>query len=361
MTEGLFTSQGPVFKVDGETRGDLGRDLLHLEIEEGTLGLRSLVAHFLAVGPAGGSSESQLYLDGAVLDFGKSVEVSLGPPGGERIVFRGVISGFEASFEEAEPPVVALFAEDKLMKLRMTRRSKTYRDTTDAGIAQAIASEHGLTAEASAGGPTYDVVQQWNMSDLAFLRQRAELVQAEIWIDEDTLHFEARPSRAGTEITLVQGNHLLSVQLRADLSHQRTKVRVSGYDAGARALIEEEAAGDAIQAEVASGRTGPDVLERALGERVSARVRDVPLAQAEAAAFARAEMLRRARAFVTVVGTTRGTPDMVVGSKLTLEGVGAPFEGGGYHATRVRHTYDLKVGHRTHFQAERATVNEASR
>jgi hypothetical protein len=40
--------------------------------------------------------------------------------------------------------------------------------------------------------------------------------------------------------------------------------------------------------------------------------------------------------------------------------VGAPFEGGGYHATRVRHTYDLQQGHRTHFHAERATINEAS-
>jgi phage protein D len=71
-------------------------------------------------------------------------------------------------------------------------------------------------------------------------------------------------------------------------------------------------------------------------------------------------MLRRARSFVTVVGITRGSPDMVVGSKLTLQRVGHPFDGGGYYVMRVLHTYDLMYGHRTHFVAERPTVQGGS-
>jgi phage protein D len=71
-------------------------------------------------------------------------------------------------------------------------------------------------------------------------------------------------------------------------------------------------------------------------------------------------MLRRARRFVTVSGLTRGSPDMVVGSRLTLNQVGQPFEGAGYYATRVRHTYDHGSGLRTYFEAERATVNEVT-
>jgi phage protein D len=101
------------------------------------------------------------------------------------------------------------------------------------------------------------------------------------------------------------------------------------------------------------------VLRRAFGERVSHRVRDVPLTDDEARGWARAEMLRRARGFVTAAGTTNGTPDMVVGSRLSLDRVGKPFTGGGYYVTRVRHSYDRSNGYRTHFEAERATVNEA--
>src|SRR5262249_30767976 len=109
--------------------------------------------------------------------------------------------------------------------------------------------------------------------------------------------------------------------------------------------------------EISGGRTGPDVLQRAFGERVSFRVREVPLTSGEARAWARAEMLRRARGFVRVSGTTRGSPDMIVGSKLTLERVGGPFSGDGYYVTRVCHTYGSH-GHRTTFEAERPTLKD---
>jgi phage protein D len=242
----------------------------------------------------------------------------------------------------------------------MTRRMKTYKQVTDADIAQAIASEHSLQAQVDAEGPTYDVVQQWNMSDLAFLRERARKIQAEIWFGDNALNFKTRDKRTATELTLVQGNQLIELQARADLAHQRTKVKVSGYDASQRESVDEEAGSDAIQAEVSGGRTGPSALEQAFGERVSYRVREAPLTTAEARDWARAEMLRRSRGFVTAIGTTRGSPDMIVGSRLTFERTGHPFDGAGYYATSVRHTYDLKDGHRTHFVAERATIQEGA-
>ena len=361
MTERLLVSSAPVFEVEDRVVGELARDLMRLEVEEDTAGLKTLTARLLAHGPEPGSSEeAQLYLDGATLDFGKPLAVSIGPDHGARTIFRGFVSAIEAKFQEEQEPEVVLFAEDQFMKLRMTRRSKSYEDVTDAQIAEAIAAEHGFNVDADADGPGYDVVQQWNMSDLAFLRQRARLIQAELWFQEDTLHFKTREKRTGTELTLVQGNHIIHLEARADLAHQRTAVKVSGYDANQRDVIDEEAGPEAIDAEVAGGRTGLSIVERAFGERVSYRVREAPLADGEAAAWARAEMLRRARGFVQVAGTTRGTPDLVVGSRLTLERAGRPFNGPGYYVTRVCHTYDLIDGHRTHFSAERPTVQEAA-
>jgi hypothetical protein len=48
---------------------------------------------------------------------------------------------------------------------------------------------------------------------------------------------------------------------------------------------------------------------------------------------------------------------MIVGSKLTLQRAGTPFDGGEYYVTRVLHTYQLTTGFRSAFDAERATVN----
>ena len=115
-----------------------------------------------------------------------------------------------------------------------------------------------------------------------------------------------------------------------------------------------------VEAEISGGRTGPRAVDLALGGSTTLRVRETPLSSEEASAWATAEMLRRSRRFVCVTGTTRGSPDMVVGSQLTLADVGAPFDGDGYYVTRVRHTVDLVRGLRTHFEAERATVNEVA-
>lgn len=361
MIEPLLVSTAPVFEVEGEVQGHLANDLVRLEVDESTSGLKTLTVVLLAQGQLRGSREQGLrYLDGDILDFGKELVISIGPADTARTIFKGHLSALEARWRSGQPPEVAVFAEDKLMDLRMTRRFRTYEDVTDADIASAIASEHGLTPRVDAEGPTYDRVQQWNQSDLAFLRQRGRLIQAEIWLLDDALYFQTRDRRTATELTLVQENDLIECRLRADLAHQRTKVKVSGYDAAAREAIDEEAEGSVIDSEASEGLTGPAVLERAFGERVSHRVREVPLLGEEASAWAEAEMRRRARRFVTVCGTTRGTSDLVVGSRVTLEGVGHIFEGPSYYVTRVTHTYDAAEGHRTRFQAERATVQEGA-
>ena len=360
MTD-LFSSKAPVFKVNGEVKGELARDVSHLEIEEATDGLKALTLALIAQGPRGNASEEQLlYLDGAMVDFGKTIEVSIGPADNARIIFKGPISAIEVQFAEGAEPHVSVYAEDKLMDLRMTRRIKTWENMSDADIASAIATANGIDADCAATGPTYKVVQQWNQSDLAFLRERARLIQAEVWFENDRLCFKTRGNRTATSMPLVQGRDLLNVQIRADLAHQRTKVKTSGFDATQRDRIDEEAGADAIQAEISGGRTGPAILQQAFGDRISYRVRENPLVASEASAWASAEMLRRCRSFVTAIGVTDGTPDMVVGSKLSLDRVGKPFEGDGYYVVRVCHTYDLERGYRTHFEAQRPSISSGA-
>jgi phage protein D len=350
----LYGSSAPVFLVDGQRRPELARDLLRLEVSEDTQGLKRLAARFTAWGPQpNGNDEDELYFDGQVLDFGKRIEVSVGPAASARLVFSGVISAIEAHYEEDREPQLQLLAEDALMKLRLQQRCRTWRSSGDADIARAIAAEHGLRAEVNADGPTHDVVQQFNQSDLAFLRERARLLQAELWCADGALHFATREQRGGSSLTLVNGNQLLRLQARADLAHQRSQVHVNGYDPSQREALDEQAGSDAVRAEAGAGRLGCEVLTQALGEFPVQRVREVPLDGPTASAWARAEMQRRARAFVRVKGLTSGTPDMVVGSMLTLERVAPPFAGGRYRVTQLTHSYDLTQGLRTAFEAER--------
>lgn len=356
MPELVLSSTAPVFAVDGQTRGGLGRDLVRLAVDHSTAGLASLEATFLAAGSAGDSPGLLTGLDVDPIALGARLRVSIGQPGSERTVFEGTVSAVEARFDHRRAPRLVLLAEDALMALRATVRSRTFEDATDDDIVQRIASDHGLRATVDADGPTYAVVQQWNQSDLGFLRDRAARLGAEVWADGDTVHVATRDRRQGTDVTLVQGSDLVVLDVRADLAEQRTTVAVAGYDVNDRARIHEQAGADAVRSETSGGRLGPDVLSDTAGDVGVVRTHDVPLTAAEARAWARAEQLRRGRRFVTAVGVTNGTPDLVVGSRVTLERVGRPFEGGGYYATRVRHTYDLTDGHRTEVHLERAAV-----
>jgi phage protein D len=359
MTEAPVRTVTRVFEVDGEVVGELARDCIRLEVCEGIEGLRTMQAHFAAAGAGAlGSQDQLLHVDGSTVDLGSTLKVALGFEHQTRFVFEGQVSGMELILGDGDTAVAAVHAEDALMRLRMTRRMRTYNRVTDAEIAAELAGEHGLQADVDADGPRYDVVQQANQSDLAFLRERARLLQAELWCTGRTLHFRSRAAREGTKLTLVGGRDLLRACLVADLAHQRSEVVVTGWDAGLKELIDERAGPDVVEAEVTGGRTGARLVATALGDSTSLRVREAALTAEEAGAWARAEMLRRGRRFVCVAGTADGNADMVVGSRLTLQRVGGPFEGDGYYVSRLRHTFDLQEGFRTRFEAERATLNE---
>src|SRR5262245_36708865 len=126
MTEPALATTAPVFTVNGQLVRDLARDCVRLEVTEGVEGLRTMRAHFLAVGAgATGPPQPMLHLDGRTLDLGKGIKVGVGPDSAQRFVFEGVISAIETVLDDAEPAVAVVHAEDELMRLRMTRRMKT--------------------------------------------------------------------------------------------------------------------------------------------------------------------------------------------------------------------------------------------
>ncbi len=357
----LFDATAPKFYVGGQERIALARDAAHVLVEETGAGLKRLSLTLDALGPQRGARDEQLlYLDGDIIDFGAEIKVAMGRASQPVTVFSGKISAFGLALEQGAGPRVQVFAEDTLMALRMARRFKTYENVSDADLVQEIAGLHGLRADAAAAGPTMKLVQQWNQSDLAFLRDRARRLAADVWVDDGVLHMATRDRRTANKLTLIQGNDLIALDVRADLAHQRSSVKVGGFDAAGKDAIDEEADATVVRPEAGGGRTGIDVLQPALGEFTSHHVRDVPLQDDQARAWGKAGLLRRARRFVTAHGVTIGSPGMTVGSLLRLERIGRLFEGDGYYVTRVSHSFDTVVGFRTSFEAERGWIASAA-
>ncbi len=354
-TTDFLVSSLPTIKIAGRTDASLAQGLLALSVHEHIDGLADCE---LQVGNWGLSNDATdfLYFDRRTLDFGKSIEVSLG----ETPLFKGKISGLEAGYPQSSVPVLTVLAEDRLQDLRMTRRTRTFAEASDADVMRQIANDHGLTPSIEASGPTHKVLAQVAQSDLAFLRARARALNVELWITDSTLHVAPRASRpGGTPVKLGYARELREFTVLADLADQRSSVTVTGWDPAAKKAISETADDGDLGGEAAGGDTGASILGSAFAQRKETIVVDVPLTVADAQARAKAHFTRRARRFVTARGLADTQPGLRVGAKVKVVGVGPLFEGE-YYVTETRHLFDAAFGLRTEFMVERSWLGRAA-
>ena len=348
-TEPRITAARPSIQIGGQDSPSLAEGLLALRVHESAEGQSGCEATFGNWG-AKDKRTTFLYFDRALLDFGKEITIGLKTD----VLFRGRISGIEAGFPEGGGPRLTVLAEDRHGDLRMTRRTRSFTNITDAGVFSQIADDHGLSADVQLAGPTYRILTQLNQSDLAFLRDRARTVDAELWMDGTTLTARSRTGRAATTpLRLGYGNELREFTVLADLAGQRAGVTVSGWDVAAKRALAETASETVITGELAGGQSGAGALAVAFGGRAEHVVHSVPLTAAEARVRAETLYKRIARRFLTAHGIAETSGGLRVGANVTLDHLGDLFSGT-YYISHLTHRFDDEQGLRTEFTAERA-------
>ena len=351
-------SPRPTISMDGREEAALSQQLQSLFVEETTDGLYRCELTFVNWGPRDGSV-GFLYFDRALLEFGKKIKVEMGAGDAAGTLFEGRITALEGRFAGSRPPELLVMAEDRLQDLRMTRRTRTFEQVSDADVIRQVAQAHGLQADVSFSGPTYKVVAQVNQSDLALARERARAAGAELWIEGDTLKAKTRLSRGGGSLALSYGQGLHELSVAADLAHQTTGFTVSGWDVSGKQGVQHQAAGSVVSGELHGGDAGSAVLQQALGARPQQAVHDLPMNANEAQALAEAHFARCARRFVVGHGIAEGDARLRVGAELELKQVGPLFDGK-YFVTRVRHSFDAVNGFRSGFTVERPALGKAA-
>lgn len=343
----------PSISVGGQAKQLLTDAIVSLRIEEHVDGLYECEVAFLNWGTTGGGV-GFLHFDRQVLDFGKELVVAYGAA----TLFSGRVTGIEGRFTEGSPPTLTVLAEDRLQDLRMTRRTRTFAAMSDSAIFNQIAGDHSLTPDVRVTGPTHKVVAQLNQSDLAFLRERARAVGAELRVSDQTLSVGPR-QRGGTPLRLGYGNELRRLEVVADLAHQRSSVDVTGWDVAGKQALKESAGDSVVSGEVGRDESGASVLSSALGQRKETVAHSVPITSQEARARAEALFCDRARRFVTGRGVAHTNGGLRVGAFVKLEGLGPLFTGD-FYLSEVRHLFDSAKGMRTEFAVERPGLGRAA-
>lgn len=343
----------PRISLAGNDEPALAAGLITLLIVETTQGLYRCEATFGNWGEVDGAP-GFLYFDRRKIDFGKALQIKKD----DELLFDGRITAIEARFPSESPPEIVVLAEDRFQDLRMTRRTRTFADQSDSAVMQQIASDHGLSPSVTLSGPSHKVLAQVNQSDLAFLRDRARAVGAELWMDDRTLYAKARDDRSGTPKRLGWKHELREYTVLADLAGQRSAVVASGWDVAGKQALSYEATESVISGEVSGDSSGASILSSALGDRKEGLAHAVPLTRQETQARAEAYYKQTARRFLVGHGVAETSGDLRVGKWVDLQGLG-PLFSGRYYLAEVHHLFDGAGGLRTEFTAERAGLGQA--
>lgn len=360
MSEALLSplayySARPTLRLDGQDDERAATQLQSLTMQEQEGGLSSLELVFNAFGPHESGAPGLLFEDERLLAFGTRVQVYAGEAGAPTAIFDGHVSALELAMDSEGPPRLVAWAEDRLAGARLERLSATYENRSLADIVGTVAARHGLTPRVTGLTEPLPLAVQFNESDLAFLRRLLQRCGADLQVVGDELQVGVRAEVSRNRIELQMGSQLYRLRAVADLAHQVTALKVTGFDPEQGQAVEGDGAGAALGP--GRGRTGAELLSRALGPREQRSAHRLALSAGEATALAEMEYAQRARRFVRVEGVCEGNPALRVGTELALRGAGPRFDNS-FAVTACTHRYDMRRGYETAFVAEGAYLGQ---
>jgi phage protein D len=349
LTQNAVYSAIPTVQIDGQANDKVTAQLLSIEMREQEGGMSSLEMRFSNFGSFSTGLADLVFEDGAVLKLGAAVLVYAGDASSPTEIFRGKITALEGRFPDSGPPDLVVLAEDALQGARMQRRTKNWDSATLTQIAQQVATNLGLTPVLAGLDANIGTQQQFNESDLHFLRRLLARYDADVQIVGAELHASPRSQAQRNSIEIDLNSQLKEVRVIADLSHQVTQVTATGWDynQGQRISVTSQTTSFGP----GSGQAGKDWLQQALSTRSEQLGQFTSLNSQEAQALVDAEFAQRIRSFVVAHGVSEGNPNLRVGTYLQLAGLGPRFSNT-YYTTATVHHFDTQGGYQTRFRAE---------
>lgn len=340
----------PTLRFNGQPDARASALVQGMRMDEGEGGMRALELELSNWASTSDGNAGLAFDAGGTVRLGVPIEVYSGEVLTPREIFRGHVTALEHRQTRGQPPVLRLCAEDALMAARMARRSRVYGDQSPADIVRAVAGDLGLTPVVTGLSSPVATWSQLDETDLAFLRRLLARFDADLQVVGTELHVSPRADVQRARISLDALDDLRSIAVCADLAEQVTAVHVRGWDAVRGRAVEADVTA-AANPGPGQGRDGASVLRDAFGERPDNLGHLAVSGQDEAQALAEAAFDRRARRFVRACGVTEGNPNLRVGVRLGLSGLGTRFDND-YYVVHTCHRFDMQDGYRTEFTAE---------
>lgn len=349
LTQNAVYSAIPTVQVDGQANDKVTSQLLGMEMREHETGMSSLELRLSNFGAFASGIADMVFEDGTIIKLGTELKIYAGAVDSPTEIFRGKVTAIEGRFPGNNPPELVVLAEDALQSARMQRRTKNWESIKLSDLASQIANGLGLTPVIDGLDANINTQQQFNETDLHFLRRMLARYDADVQIVGTELHASPRSQTQRNQMELDLNSQLKQVRVVADLAHQVTKVTATGWDYQQGQEI--SVSSQTTQLGPGAGATGTQWQQKAFATRTEHIGRFSALDSADAQALVDAEYAQRARGFVVAHGVSEGNPNLRVGSYLKLNGLGPRFSNTYYTSSTVHH-FDTANGYETRFCAE---------
>ena len=271
-------------------------------------------------------------------------------------LIEGEITALEAEFDSTGTYTV-IRGYDQAHRLFRGRRTETYIQSTASDAATKVAQRAGLSVgKIESTSTVFDHLSQGGVTDWEFLESLAKQIGYEIAVKNGKLDFR-KPQKADTApaggkaaaenpLVLRLGTDLLRFRALVTAAEQVKEVQARGWDLAQKKAFVATSPAKTTSAvlptitpvDIAGKFNNPVYVASDVAYRTQAEV--------DGAAAAIAEQI--AGAFAEFEGVARGNPKLFAGAAISIDNVGAPFDGK-YTITSSRHRYDPATGYTTSF------------
>ena len=268
---------------------------------------------------------------------GNTIEIDAGYDGGSDSIFQGVIIKHSIKIKR-NYSVLVIECRDTAVQMTTVKNNMYYSQVADSDvISQLLSNYSSITPDVSSTSVQHEELVQYNCTEWDFMLCRAD-VNGMFCFNEDGQVTIAAPNFSGQPtFTATFGINILEFDAEIDNRLQPTGVTATSWDYSQQNLISGVDAND-------PGATTPGNLSAStLASEVAST--EIQLAhsglipQDELQNWANSKLLKSRLAKVRGSVTVMGTSDVSLGDIITLDGVGARFNGNAY-ATGIRHTIE---------------------
>ena len=306
-----------------------------------------------AVEIAGGDDDDETaWIDDGTFGIGTAVEIKMGYDDSLQTLISAEITGLEPTFVRGGRPSLTVRGHDRRHRLLRGRKTRSFVQQKDSDIASAIASEAGLTAQATDSQVVHDYVLQANQTNMEFLQERARRIEYEVVVEGKTLHFRPVQNDQGEVLTLTPEDDLLEFYPRLSTMGQFSELELRGWSPkDKKEIVAKAKSGDEVST-MGGNDSGAAIAESAFGA-AAVLFSDTPVfTQAEADQLARARFNRAVLELVVGEGVCTGRTDLHPGQVIKIDGIGTRFSGQ-YYVSATSHRYTQRDAYQTHFVVRR--------